>query len=95
MWLPNWATAQGRPYAEADPIKWHSPPLHFDAEYAKGVAKRWRVMTAIAVLLLPFVLMAQKLWEIDMAQFALLVLYLCLTTASSGHMFPLDIGQNL
>ena len=29
------------------------------------------------------------------AQFALLVLYLCLTTASSGHMFPLDIGQNL
>jgi 3-oxoacyl-[acyl-carrier protein] reductase len=28
-------------------------------------------------------------------QFAVLVLYLCLTTASSGHLFPLDIGQNL
>jgi 1-deoxy-D-xylulose-5-phosphate synthase len=23
---------KGRPYAEADPTKWHSPPLHFDAE---------------------------------------------------------------
>jgi 3-oxoacyl-[acyl-carrier protein] reductase/pteridine reductase len=28
-------------------------------------------------------------------QFALLVLYLSVTTASSGHTFPLDIGQNL
>jgi NAD(P)-dependent dehydrogenase (short-subunit alcohol dehydrogenase family) len=28
-------------------------------------------------------------------QFALLVLYLSLTTAASGHTFPLDIGQNL
>jgi NAD(P)-dependent dehydrogenase (short-subunit alcohol dehydrogenase family) len=28
-------------------------------------------------------------------QFALLVLYLCLTTMSSGHVYPLDQGQNL
>jgi NAD(P)-dependent dehydrogenase (short-subunit alcohol dehydrogenase family) len=28
-------------------------------------------------------------------QFALLVLYLCLTTMTSGHIYPLDQGQNL
>jgi NAD(P)-dependent dehydrogenase (short-subunit alcohol dehydrogenase family) len=28
-------------------------------------------------------------------QFALLTLYLCLTTMSSGHVYPLDQGQNL
>jgi NAD(P)-dependent dehydrogenase (short-subunit alcohol dehydrogenase family) len=28
-------------------------------------------------------------------QFALLALYLCLTTMSSGHVYPLDQGQNL
>ncbi len=28
-------------------------------------------------------------------QFAVLVLYLCLTTMSSGHVYPLDQGQNL
>ncbi len=28
-------------------------------------------------------------------QFALLVLYLSLTTMSSGHVYPLDQGQNL
>jgi 3-oxoacyl-[acyl-carrier protein] reductase len=28
-------------------------------------------------------------------QFALLVVYLCLTTMSSGHIYPLDQGQNL
>jgi NAD(P)-dependent dehydrogenase (short-subunit alcohol dehydrogenase family) len=28
-------------------------------------------------------------------QFALLVLYLCLTTLSSGHLYPLDQGENL
>lgn len=28
-------------------------------------------------------------------QFALLVLYLCLTTAATGHTFPLDLGENL
>ncbi|MGE5647888.1 MAG: SDR family NAD(P)-dependent oxidoreductase [Acidobacteriota bacterium] len=28
-------------------------------------------------------------------QFALLVLFLCLTTMSSGHIYPLDQGQNL
>lgn len=28
-------------------------------------------------------------------QFALLLLYLCLTTAATGHTFPLDLGENL
>lgn len=28
-------------------------------------------------------------------QFALLVLYLCVTTMSSGHVYPLDLGENL
>ncbi len=28
-------------------------------------------------------------------QFALLVLYLCLTTTATGHTFPLDLGENL
>jgi NAD(P)-dependent dehydrogenase (short-subunit alcohol dehydrogenase family) len=33
--------------------------------------------------------------EEAVAQFALLVLFLCLTTMTSGHVYPLDQGQNL
>jgi NAD(P)-dependent dehydrogenase (short-subunit alcohol dehydrogenase family) len=33
--------------------------------------------------------------EEAIGQFALLVLYLCVTTMSSGHVYPLDQGQNL
>lgn len=31
---------KGRPYAEADPITWHSPPANFDAESGKAPTKK-------------------------------------------------------
>ncbi|MGB9605481.1 MAG: SDR family NAD(P)-dependent oxidoreductase [Bryobacteraceae bacterium] len=33
--------------------------------------------------------------EEAVAQFALLALYLCVTTTATGHVFPLDLGENL
>ncbi len=30
---------KGRPYAEADPVTWHSPPLNFDADSGEAPAK--------------------------------------------------------
>lgn len=31
---------KGRPYAEQDPVRWHSPPLHFDAESGEAPATK-------------------------------------------------------
>jgi NAD(P)-dependent dehydrogenase (short-subunit alcohol dehydrogenase family) len=58
------------------------PPEDFPAETWRHIRERSPVKVAVT---------DQEAVE----QFALLVLYLCLTTMSSGHIYPLDQGQNL
>jgi 3-oxoacyl-[acyl-carrier protein] reductase len=58
------------------------PPDGFPAETWRHIRERSPVKVAVSD-------------EEAVEQFALLVLYLCLTTMSSGHVYPLDQGQNL
>lgn len=58
------------------------PPPDFPADVWRHIRERSPVKVPIAD-------------EEAVEQFALLTLYLCLTTMSSGHVYPLDQGQNL
>ena len=58
------------------------PPEDFPADVWRRIRERSPVKFAVTD-------------EEAVGQFALLVLYLCLTTMSSGHVYPLDQGQNL
>lgn len=58
------------------------PPPDFPADVWRHIRDRSPVKVAVND-------------EEAVEQFALLTLYLCLTTMSSGHVYPLDQGQNL
>lgn len=58
------------------------PPEDFPADVWRHIRERSPVKVAVSD-------------EEAVEQFALLTLYLCLTTMSSGHIYPLDQGQNL
>lgn len=58
------------------------PPEDFPADVWRRIRERSPVKVAITD-------------EEAVEQFALLTLYLCVTTMSSGHVYPLDQGQNL
>jgi NAD(P)-dependent dehydrogenase (short-subunit alcohol dehydrogenase family) len=58
------------------------PPHDFPPEVWQRIRERCPVRVAMTD-------------EEAVEQFALLVLYLCLTTMTSGHIYPLDHGQNL
>lgn len=58
------------------------PPPDFPADVWRHIRERSPVKVAVND-------------EEAVEQFALLTLYLCLTTMSSGHVYPLDQGQNL
>jgi NAD(P)-dependent dehydrogenase (short-subunit alcohol dehydrogenase family) len=58
------------------------PPEEFPLDMWKRIRERYAVKYPISD-------------EEAVEQFALLVLFLCLTTMTSGHIYPLDQGQNL
>ena len=58
------------------------PPEDFPADVWRHIRERSPVKVPVSD-------------EEAVEQFALLTLYLCLTTMSSGHVYPLDQGQNL
>jgi NAD(P)-dependent dehydrogenase (short-subunit alcohol dehydrogenase family) len=58
------------------------PPADFPADVWRHIRERSPVKVPVTD-------------EEAVEQFALLTLYLCLTTMSSGHVYPLDQGQNL
>ncbi len=61
-------------------------PILPPADFPRDVWKRIRERSPVKVSVTD---------EEAVEQFALLVLFLCLTTMSSGHLYPLDQGQNL